>query len=200
MTAASQSNNNNTERVNSDVKEQMVLYSKLFIVMGIAWIFECVHYLIHSDHTHTQELCYDTLELILRAISCFNLLRGSLIFFIFVCKDSILDKVSREAETQQTKPISLPPQVSKLTVCGVRLTFLQRKHLQHFDSVISKVIRAEWSTAVIRDHHVATPALLCHKELAQLLGALGRNTPNWVCLLLWHRGTDLGASIVRFNQ
>ena len=106
----------------------------------------------------------------------------------------------RHNKTQLTKPISLPPQVSKLTVCGVRLTFLQRKHLQHFDSVISKVIRAEWCTAVIRDHHVATPALLCHKELAQLLGALGRNTPNWVCLLLWHRGTDLGASIVRFNQ
>ena len=102
MTAASQSNNNNTERVNSDVKEQMVLYSKLFIVMGIAWIFECVHYLIHSDHTHTQELCYDTLELILRAISCFNLLRGSLIFFIFVCKDSILDKVSRDQRSRDT--------------------------------------------------------------------------------------------------
>lgn len=84
----------NTDRVNSDVKEQLVLYSKLFIVMGIAWIFECVHYLLHSDHTHTQELCYDTTELILRIIGCLNLLRGSLIFFIFVCKDSILDKVA----------------------------------------------------------------------------------------------------------
>ena len=84
---------NNTDRVNSDVKEQLVLYSKLFIVMGIAWIFECFHYLLHSDHTHTEELCYDTTELLLRIIGCLNLLRGSLIFFIFVCKDSILDKV-----------------------------------------------------------------------------------------------------------
>ena len=98
MTAASQYTN--TDRVNSDVKEQMVLYSKLFIVMGIAWIFECVHYVIHSDHTHTEEHCNDTLELILRAISCFNLLRGSLIFFIFVCKYSILDKVSRDTTDQ----------------------------------------------------------------------------------------------------
>ena len=37
---------------------------------------------------------------------------------------------------------------------------------------------SEWSTAVIRDHHVATPALLCHKQPAQvtqspLLWALG---------------------------
>ena len=85
-----------------------MLYSKLFIVMGIAWIFECLHYVIHPDHTHTEELCYDSLELILRAISCFNLLRGSLIFFIFVCKDSILDKV--KAEICQTNPVtaSLP--------------------------------------------------------------------------------------------
>ena len=108
VTAASQSTNNNTERVNSDVKEQMVLYSKLFIVMGIAWIFECVHYLIHSDHTHTEELCYDTLELILRAISCFNLLRGSLIFFIFVCKDSILAKVSKDKTDQTHLSLFLP--------------------------------------------------------------------------------------------
>ena len=30
-------------------------------------------------------------------------------------------------------------QVSKLTVCGVKLTFLQRKNISHFDSIISKV-------------------------------------------------------------
>ena len=40
---------------------------------------------------------------------------------------------------------------------------------------------AEWNTAVIRDHNVAAPALLCHKESAQgtqspLVAALGRNT------------------------
>ena len=71
-----------------------VLSTKLFVVMGISWIFECFHYLLHSDHTHTSEHCYDSVELILRIIGCLNLLRGSLIFFIFVCKDSILDKVS----------------------------------------------------------------------------------------------------------
>ena len=150
VAAASQNTNNNTDRVTSDVKEQMVLYSKLFVVMGIAWIFECVHYVIHSDHSHTHQHCYDTLEIVLRAISCFNLLRGSLIFFIFVCKDSILDKVS--SVTRQHPALS-HCQVSKLTVCGVRLTFLQRKHLQHFDSVISKVCVSDlclcWSFNVL---------------------------------------------------
>ena len=69
---------------------RQVLYTKLFIVMGIAWIFECVHHLVHSDHHHCG---HAGLELIFRLIGCLNLLRGSLIFFIFVCKDSILDKV-----------------------------------------------------------------------------------------------------------
>ena len=91
--ASSSSRSGHTDRVNSDVREQIVLYSKLFIVMGISWSFECVHHLVHSDHTHTQTRCYDYLELFFRLMGCLNLLRGSLIFFIFVCKDSILDKV-----------------------------------------------------------------------------------------------------------
>ena len=77
---------------------RQVLYTKLFIVMGIAWIFECVHHLVHSDHQH----CGHTgLELIFRLIGCLNLLRGSLIFFIFVCKDSILDKVCWQAKVSR---------------------------------------------------------------------------------------------------
>ena len=55
------------------------------------WTFECIHHLVHPDHSHTD--CYDYLELFFRLMGCLNLLRGSLIFFIFVCKDSILDKV-----------------------------------------------------------------------------------------------------------
>ena len=74
----------------SSTMMRQVLYTKLFIVMGIAWIFECVHHLVHSDHHHCG---HAGLELIFRLIGCLNLLRGSLIFFIFVCKDSILDKV-----------------------------------------------------------------------------------------------------------
>ena len=68
-----------------------MLYSKLFIVMGILWVFECVHYLAHGDHEDVE--CVSISEFVLRVIGCFNLLRGCLIFFIFVCKDSILDKV-----------------------------------------------------------------------------------------------------------
>ena len=68
-----------------------ILYSKLFIVMGIPWIFECTHYFAHGDHANSE--CLSTTEFVLRAIGCINLLRGCLIFFIFVCKESTLDKV-----------------------------------------------------------------------------------------------------------
>ena len=69
-----------------------MLYTKLFIVMGIMWIFECIHYLVHGDHRNME--CVSSTEFVLRIVGCFNLLRGCLIFFIFVCKDSILDKVT----------------------------------------------------------------------------------------------------------
>ena len=91
--SSSRSGHTKDTGVNSDTREQLVLYTKLFIVMGISWTFECLHHLVHSDHTHTQTRCYDYVELFFRLMGCLNLLRGSLIFFIFVCKDSILDKV-----------------------------------------------------------------------------------------------------------
>ena len=49
----------------------------------------------------------------------------------------------------------------------------------------------EWSTAVIRDHDVATPALLCHKEPAQIT-KLGRNGGYFLPFAgsLWHKGAD----------
>ena len=60
--------------------------------MGILWIFECVHHLVHGDHRNME--CGSYTELFLRVIGCINLLRGCLIFFIFVCKDSIRYKVN----------------------------------------------------------------------------------------------------------
>ena len=68
-----------------------VLYTKLFVVMGILWSFECIHFLMHGDHQNTS--CHLSLEMVFRAIDCVNLLRGCFMFFIFVCKESILAKV-----------------------------------------------------------------------------------------------------------
>ena len=60
-------------------------------MMGIPWIFECTHYFAHGNHELAE--CLSTTEFVLRTIGCINLLRGCLIFFIFVCKESTLDKV-----------------------------------------------------------------------------------------------------------
>ena len=60
--------------------------------MGIPWIFECTHYFAHGNHALAE--CLSTTEFVLRTIGCINLLRGCLIFFIFVCKESTLDKVT----------------------------------------------------------------------------------------------------------
>ena len=69
--------------------------------MGILWIFECLHYLQHEDHEGDHEdsaganfNCLSFSELLFRAFGVINLARGVLIFYIFVCKDSILSKVT----------------------------------------------------------------------------------------------------------
>jgi len=80
-------------RITIETKEQLILYSKLFTVMGILWIFECIHYLLHGDHRNME--CLSSTEFILRTIGCINLLRGCLIFFIFVMKNSTLDKIGK---------------------------------------------------------------------------------------------------------
>ena len=59
--------------------------------MGILWIFECLHYILHGDHDSIN--CNSYAEFLFQIIGCINLLRGCLIFFIFVCKDSIREKV-----------------------------------------------------------------------------------------------------------
>ena len=76
-----------------------MLYSKLFIVLGILWVFECVHYLAHGHHRDME--CVSITEFFLRIIGCVNLLRGCLIFAIFVCKDSILEKVNNLLKINQ---------------------------------------------------------------------------------------------------
>ena len=71
------------------------LYGKLFTVMGILWIFEILHFLLHGDHEEEEKDCLSPTELFFRALGVINLARGVLIFYIFVCKDSILSKVNQ---------------------------------------------------------------------------------------------------------
>merc|ERR1712203_892957 len=98
--------------------------------MGIPWIFECGHYFVHGNHAVAE--CLSTTEFVLRIIGCINLLRGCLIFFIFVCKESILDKIG------------------KLSVFGIKLSFIRRKNISHFDSIVSKGTSTNNESTIIR--------------------------------------------------
>ena len=68
------------------------LYIKLFIVMGLLWLFDSLHFLLHGDHSQMDD-CMTQVELMFRVLGCFNLSRGFFIFLIFVCKRSTLSKV-----------------------------------------------------------------------------------------------------------
>ena len=39
-----------------ETPEQLILFTKLFIIMGLTWLGECIHVMIHGDHTN-NELC-----------------------------------------------------------------------------------------------------------------------------------------------
>ena len=71
------------------------LCMRLFIVMGISWIFEIVHFLIHDNHKDGGELGEHQLliEIILKIIGSLNLSRGIFLFLIFLCKRRIVVRV-----------------------------------------------------------------------------------------------------------
>ena len=51
-------------------RDQILLFTKLFVIMGITWIGECLHVFVHGDH-HDWEQCsfYTEVEFTLPAIS-----------------------------------------------------------------------------------------------------------------------------------
>ena len=64
--------------------------------MGLLWVAECLHFLLHGDHAHLPD-CLGYTELGLRLLGCLNLGRGSLIAAIFVWKDSTRNRVGGTA-------------------------------------------------------------------------------------------------------
>jgi len=79
--------------VSKEAREQLVLYTKLFLILGILWMFSTIHYILHSNHP--EGLCHysNNLEVFFRVIDSLNLLRGFFMFVIFVCKENVKNKV-----------------------------------------------------------------------------------------------------------
>ena len=46
-------------------REQLILFTKLFVLMGLPWVSVCLHALLHGDHSN-HEHCNIVIEVILQ--------------------------------------------------------------------------------------------------------------------------------------
>ena len=87
LNGTNNTNANSTISTN-DTKEQLVLFTKLFLIMGLSWLSECIHIELHGDHQDLHD-CNFYLEVFLRVIGGLNMIRGFFIFMVFICKPKI---------------------------------------------------------------------------------------------------------------
>jgi hypothetical protein len=40
------------------LRTQSILFAKLFVIMGITWIGECIHVQLHGDHSHLEDCSF----------------------------------------------------------------------------------------------------------------------------------------------
>ncbi|XP_023334178.1 uncharacterized protein LOC111705760 isoform X2 [Eurytemora carolleeae] len=76
-----------------DIKEQFILFSKMFIVLGVLWILECIHFFNHSNNCEKHGDM--AAEIFFRIFDVLNQLRGVFIFLIFVFKKTIWEEIKR---------------------------------------------------------------------------------------------------------
>jgi len=73
----------------SEYKEQLGLYTKLFLVLGVLWILECVHIFV-EDSLQKHNANY---VVIFGFFDALKLLRGLFFFMIFIFKKSVVKKM-----------------------------------------------------------------------------------------------------------
>ena len=71
-----------------------VLYMKLFLILGILWTIETVHFFVHN---HYNEPCQTSMyiKIAFRVLDSCNILRGFFFLIIFVCKRNVWIKIQR---------------------------------------------------------------------------------------------------------
>jgi hypothetical protein len=91
----------------------------MFLIMGLPWLLESFHHLLHSNHPGGIGPCSNDFgEIIFRISSGFNVLRGFFLFIIFVCKPSIWKKLQRRfgLASASVRPSRMgPTQTTRLT-------------------------------------------------------------------------------------
>ena len=70
------------------------MYGKMFLVLGIPWVFEGIHFFSHQRYQHG---CHPGgfAETFFRIISVFNFSRGIFLFLIFVCKRTVWKELQK---------------------------------------------------------------------------------------------------------
>ena len=70
-----------------------MLYTKIFLALGIPWIFESLHFLTHP-HIENNE-CFSATEIFFKITECLYFTRGIFIFIIFICKKTVWSRLKR---------------------------------------------------------------------------------------------------------
>jgi hypothetical protein len=73
----------------------------MFLIMGLPWMFESFHHLLHGNHSGESSSCSNDFgEIIFRISSAFNILRGVFLFIIFPCKPAVLQQLKTRVGLQ----------------------------------------------------------------------------------------------------
>ena len=78
----------------------MVLYTKLFFVLGILWSFEGIHAVLIRDGDDFEN---PFLRYFFLIVDILNLLRGVFMFLIFVCKKTVWLKTRKGWKERRRK-------------------------------------------------------------------------------------------------
>ena len=68
-----------------------ILYLKIFLILGVLWIIESIHYIIHN-HYGAPCVSFKSINFFFRIIDSCNMLRGFFLFIIFICKKNVWKK------------------------------------------------------------------------------------------------------------
>ncbi len=81
---------NSSANVNSNIYSHSFVVVKVFLIMGISWLFEFLSFLAEWlwDHDKALKLSYFS--------DMVNLLQGLLIFIVLICKPSVLKKLKEK--------------------------------------------------------------------------------------------------------
>jgi len=82
----------NVSSVGSDARDQLALYVRLLVVLGLLWVLEGTHALItYFDTNGDEEGAFSFY--FFKIVDTLNLLRGVFIFIIFVCKGKVWESI-----------------------------------------------------------------------------------------------------------